>query len=409
MRIALASNFWYQRGGLERVMFADADILSKRGHEVAPFASAHRLNLPTPYAQYFAGSVDHGELGRGMSPVGRARTAVRLIHNGPAVAAFDRFLDAFEPNLVHQHGTSRQLSPSVLARARSRGIPTVLTLHDFSMRCPAAIMSRKGEPECLVVSCASHRYDRAVRFRCVHGSAVASAVAAVELLVTRALRRYERAVDLFMVPSDYVGERMVESGLPAGRLLVLPNAIEEPDGDAAPLGSLVVAYGRLVAYKGFDLVLRVARALPDVQFVIAGDGPARPELERGAAGLSNVTFTGHLVGRELTELLNLARVVIVPSEWPEPFGMVVLEAWREARPVIVTRRGALAEIVEHGRTGIVIDASEVAAAVEAVHALMIDERRATDLGLAGRHEAVSKYSMNAHADRLEEAYAELTT
>ena len=244
--------------------------LLARGHTVAAFASAHRLNEPSPYASLFPESIDHGKLGLGMSPVERIRTAVHLLHNGPAVSAFDRFLDEFHPDVVHQHGMSRQLSPSVLARARTRGIPTILTLHDFSLRCPAAILSRTGEPECLTVSCAGHRYDRAIRFRCVHDSAAASAVAALELLVTRALRRYERASDLFMVPSAYVAQRMQESGLPAHQMRLLSNAVEEPDEDAVPLGSFIVAYGRLVHYKGFGLLLRIAAALPSVRFRYRG-------------------------------------------------------------------------------------------------------------------------------------------
>jgi glycosyltransferase involved in cell wall biosynthesis len=409
MRIALLSNFWYRRGGLERVMFADAEGLAARGHTIAPFASAHRLNENTPYSRFFPTSVEHGDLGGGMGKTERARTAFRLFHNGPAVSAFGRFLDEFRPDVVHQHGTSRQLSPSVLARAKSAGVPTVLTLHDFSVCCPAAILSRVGERECLAVSCAGHRYDRAVRFRCVHGSALASAIAAMELLVTRALHRYERAVDLFLVPSTYVARRMLQSGLPVHRLRVLPNAIEEPDEDEVSIGSLALSYGRLVDYKGFDMVVRIARALPDVSFVIAGDGPERAALERQADGLGNLSFTGHLSGRELTELIRRARVILVPSQWPEPFGMVVLEAWREGKPVIVTRRGALGDIVEHERTGLIIEPTDTRAAVAAVRYLMDDVERARTLGEAGRRQARVTYSMAAHLDRTERLYAELSS
>src|SRR5512141_2827611 len=101
MKIALLSNFWYQRGGLERVMFADAAGLIERGHEVAQFASAHPLNGPTPCGQYFPPSVDHGALGQGQSSAGKAATAVRLFSNGQAVAAFDRFAAAVSPDVVH--------------------------------------------------------------------------------------------------------------------------------------------------------------------------------------------------------------------------------------------------------------------------------------------------------------------
>ena len=233
----------------------------------------------------------------------------------------------------------------------------VLTLHDYSLRCPAGTLSRTDAPECIEVSCAGHRYDRAIRFSCVHDSRSASALAAVELLVARALRRYERAVDQFVVPSAYLARRMREAGLPASRLVVLPNAVERRPAPASPPGEIVVVTGRLVATKGLDTVIAAARLRPDTPFVIAGDGPERASLEASAAGLANVTFAGWLDGPGLERLLGEAAAVVVPSTWPEPFGMVVLEAWRAARAVVVTSRGALPEIVRDERDGLVVPPS----------------------------------------------------
>jgi glycosyltransferase involved in cell wall biosynthesis len=407
VNIALLSNFWYQRGGLERVMLDDAAGLTERGHKVAPFASAHPLNEPTPYAQYFSANVDHGALGSDQDMKGRVGTAIRLFKNRSAAHLFDAFADAMQPDVVHQHGLSRQLSADVLERAHARGIPTVLTLHDYSLRCPSGLLSREGAPECLVVSCAGHRYDRAVRFRCVHGSRTASVIAAVELLVARALRRYERAVDVFLVPSEYVAERMREHGLARQDLRVMPNAVEPPGTESPVDGRSVLAFGRLVETKGFDLVVDIARQVPDVSFVVAGDGPERAPLEQRASGLSNVSFVGRVDRAAIDRLLRESIATIVPSEWPEPFGMVVLESWREGRPVIVTRRGALPEIVEHDRTGLVIEPGDVAGAVASVHALVNDPDRAAALGAAGRREVETTYAMATHLDRLEALYREL--
>ena len=408
MNIGLLSNFWYIRGGLERVMFADADGLRARGHLVLPFASAHARNEPSPYANLFPPNVDHGALGVGMGLADRARAAARLFHNRVAATAFDDFAEQARPDVVHQHGLARQFSPSVLECAHSRGIPTVLTLHEYSLRCPSGDLSRAGAPECLQVSCAGHRYDRAVRFACVHGSRIASAIAAAELLEARALRRYERSVDLFLAPSEYVAVRMRETGIPANRLRLMPNAVEPSDSAGfGPVGDHVFAFGRLVGVKGFHLVVEVARTLPEVRFVIAGDGRDRVALAHQAEGLDNVAFTGFVDEQRVRALLRGSLAVVVPSEWPEPFGMVVLEAWREGRAVIVTNRGALPEIVDHGRTGIVIEAGDVAAAASAVSELKADPAKAARLGAAGRLEVETTYSLSRHLDQLETVYAEL--
>lgn len=409
MRIALVSNFWYQRGGLERVMLADAEQLAARGHEVAGFASAHALNERSPYDSFFPPGVDHSTLGRDQDLRGRAGTALRLFRNSIAVGAFDRFADAFRPDVVHQHGVSRQMSASVLARAHSRGIPTLLTLHDYSLRCPAGTLSRTAAPECLEVSCAGHRYDRSVRFKCVHGSRMASAIAATELLVTRALRRYERSVDMFVVPSDYVRTTMLETGIPAERLRVLANAIEARTDRPETEGKFVLGSGRLVYEKGFDLLVDAARSHPDVDFVIAGDGRERMNLERQAQGMPNTHFAGHLAGTAMSTMVREAMAVVVPSRWPEPFGMVVLEAWSMGRPVIVSARGALPELVENGRTGIVVEPDSATALGTAIGTLVTNPAHARAMGMDGYREAQTTYGMSAHVDHLLATYRELCT
>ena len=404
MRIGLLTNFWYVRGGLERVVFGDARGLGQRGHVVLPFASAHDLNEPADTGRFFPPNVEHGSLGSGMGLRQRGSAAISLFHNRDAAMAFDQFADACRPDVVHQHGLARQFSPSVLERAKARGIPTVLTLHDYSLRCPSGDLSRPRAPECLSLSCAGHRYDRAVRFGCVHGSRMASALAAAELLMARALRRYERAVDAFLVPSEYVAARMREAGVPSERLRVMPNAVESKDEPVSEDKGYVLAFGRLVAPKGFGLVIELARRRPDVRFVVAGDGPERGRLEREARNLPNVDFVGFLRGEQLSAVIRDARVVIVPSEWPEPFGMVVLEAWQEGRPVVAARSGALPELVRDGETGYTFERGDADGAARVIDLLMADRALASRLGRNGWRLVESTYSLGAHLDRLESVY-----
>lgn len=408
MRIGLVTGFWYRRGGQERVVFIDRGGLVERGHVVEGFASAHALNEEATYARLFPPSVDHGALGRDQDIGSRIRTAARLFHNEQATRAFDRFVDEFQPDLIHQHGISRQMSPAVLERAHALGLPTVLTLHDYSFRCPSGTLSRSGAPECLEVSCSGHRYDRAVRFKCLHGSMAASAIAATELLVARALHRYERCVDLFLVPSRYVHERMVEAGLPRSRLEIMPNAIEPPLGQPATLGRTVLAYGRLVREKGFDLLISAAAASPEVPFVIAGDGREREALEQQASGLHNVQFTGYLGETGLAKLLLDAFAVVMPSRVPETFGMVVLEAWAAGRPVVVSRRGALPELIDQGRTGLVVEPDAWQPLSDAIRQLRGDPDGAARMGGQGRLEVETTYSLGRHIDQLQATYMRLS-
>ena len=200
---------------------------------------------------------------------------------------------------------------------------------------------------------------------------------------------------------------MREAGLPADRLRLMPNSVEPTESHDGPDEGYVLAFGRLVAIKGFELVVDLARRRPDTRFVIAGDGPERPRLESATRDLGNVEFTGFLGGDVLRPLIRGARVVLVPSLWPEPFGMVVLEAWREGRPVVAARSGALAELVDDGNTGYTFDRGDVTAADGALGRLVDDEAHATALGQNGRRLVHTTYSFEAHLDRLEALYHEL--
>lgn len=407
MRVAMVSNFWYRRGGLEQVMLAEAEGLTRRDHIVGPFASRHPSNEPSPYEDLFPSFVDHGALGRGVSAAAKAAIALRLFWNREATRAFDRFVDVFEPDLVHQHGTSRQLSVAVLERAHQRGIPTVLTLHDHSLRCPASTLSRPGAPECVQVSCLGHRYDRAVRFACVHGSHAASAVAAVELLVARVLRRYERSVDLFLLPSDYLKRTVIAAGLSSTHLRVLTNGVDLKPIPKVSRTDAVLAVGRLITGKGFETVIQAAGLLPDVLFEIAGDGPQRTMLEELSAGQANVRFLGQLEEAELLAAFGRARMVVVPSAMPETFGMVVLEAWRAGRPVIASRSGALGEIVNDGQTGLLFERLNAAELAWDIRRLSADDALRTRLAEAGHRRVQAEYSLDRHLHGLEAAYAEV--
>jgi glycosyltransferase involved in cell wall biosynthesis len=97
-------------------------------------------------------------------------------------------------------------------------------------------------------------------------------------------------------------------------------------------------------------------------------------------------------------------MVVVPSTAPEGFGMVVLEAWRAGRPTIVTRRGALPEVVDDGRTGLVIPGEDPVELVRAVRALQADNELAREIGRRGLRETETTYSLSTRLDHLEETY-----
>lgn len=209
---------------------------------------------------------------------------------------------------------------------------------------------------------------------------------------------------LFGVPADRT--EVVRNGVDALRWRARPRAVAAARlryaGEDGPLVSFA---GRLVYEKGVQHLIAAAPVLrerfPGLRLVIAGDGPYRAELELLAEPW--VTFAGFLTGHDLTALMAASDCYVVPSIY-EPFGMVALEASAAGTPVAVAATGGLAEIVEHGRTGVHFPPGDPSALAEAVAGVLGDRGWARYLAQEARARVVDDYSWPAIAAQTAAVY-----
>jgi len=177
-------------------------------------------------------------------------------------------------------------------------------------------------------------------------------------------------------------------------------------GDRDPV---VLFVGRMAWQKGPDLLVESMPGLlghhARAKFVFAGDGEMRSELERRVheMGLGSAArFAGHRSPSELVGMYKAADVVCVPSR-NEPFGIVILESWGAAKPVVVTRNGGPAEFVRHGETGLVVSDNRDSIGWGVGTALR-DLEGAGEMGRRGRHLAETRFSWDCIAKRTESVY-----
>ena len=175
-------------------------------------------------------------------------------------------------------------------------------------------------------------------------------------------------------------------------------------------GSRLRCVGRLGPVKGIDTLLRAfaiaVRERSELTLDIAGDGPLRGELESLAAELGlgqAVRFLGRVEG--VTAEMEQAAAVVVPS-LGEGFGMVALEAAERGRPVIASAVGGLPEIVDDGRTGVLVPRADASALAAAIVDLARDPARAAALGRAARERALAEFSLARCGDRTDALYRE---
>lgn len=206
-------------------------------------------------------------------------------------------------------------------------------------------------------------------------------------------------------------------GLPPGAGQVIFNGVELSENDSRavelPFERFVVGLGRVVEKKGFDLLLRafpaVARDHPGVGLVIAGSGPYRGRLEEQAHSLGMaplVHFTGPLDREQVNGVLRQAEVFVMPS-LVEPFGIVVLEAWRAGCPVVATSIGGAREFVRSGHDGMVCDPTDTTALATAVSRLLGDASLRGRL-VANGSQRVRDFDWSAIAGRYRIVYEQVS-
>jgi phosphatidyl-myo-inositol dimannoside synthase len=210
--------------------------------------------------------------------------------------------------------------------------------------------------------------------------------------------RAVRGADATIAVSRYTRDLAVAAGAAPERVRLIHPGVDLPEGaraarDARPT---LVTVARLTEHKGHDVVLEalvaVRRAVPDVLWVVVGDGPERAALEARAAALgiaSSVRFTGAVDASERDAWLDRAHAFVMPSRVPESgiggegFGIAYVEAGAHGLPVVAGDRGGACDAVRDGETGLLVDAADPAAVARALISLLTDPDLALRLGAAG--------------------------
>jgi glycosyltransferase involved in cell wall biosynthesis len=289
----------------------------------------------------------HALLERSSTEVTRSAAGRALLRGGrdeEDVAAAARELRA---DVVHFHNMLPLFGPRSLVAAREAGARVVLHLHNLRLFCAIGVAARDGGP---CFRC-HHRFTLPGLALNCRGSLPEAAVYAV------ALARHQpavlEAVDNFVLPSRYAAGQVVELGLPAERVAVVPHYLPESafvHHSRADEGLHALVAARLSPEKGIDTAIE-ASARAAVPLHVAGAGPLREELEQLAARLgAPVRFLGRLDREALGRELAAAAMLLLPSRYHEFAPYAVLEGMAAGVPVLVTTLGGPPELAGQQRS-----------------------------------------------------------
>ena len=408
MRILYCNKYNFRFSGTEAYVFDAMELMRARGHQAALFSMADPRGQATQYDQHFVPLVDFKSAGCGLSQ--RVKLAANAIYSREARRRLKKMIVEFSSDVAHVRNIYHHLSPSILWELKAQGVPVVYHLNDFKLLCPSYNMVAKGHA---CERCRGGKFWHVLTEGCYDGPRGPKLVLAAEAYVHRWLRTYEKCVDCFLAPSEFVKDKLIENGWDAKKIEVLPHfqklpprAPIEPAWDAP-----ILYFGRLSAEKGVSDLLQAMRLLPGLRLKIAGDGPQRRELESLACqlGLANTEFVGHVQGQELDTLIASACCTVLPSRAYETLGKSILESYAQSRPVVASDLGSRRELVREGKTGLLFPVGNVERLASAISFLAENPWQAAAMGAAGREFVRNHHSPETHYAALIRLYERLTS
>ncbi len=379
--ILLTHNLYRIHGGEDTAFNAEKTLLESKGHRVITFIEDNaRLN--------------------GRNPL----KVLNMIWSRSAYRKIKHLIMDTKPDVAHFHNTFFMISPSAYYACKEEGVPVVQTLHNYRLICPGALLMRGGTAceDCVGKSVPW----QGVLNACWRGSYIGTALVTSMLTLHRLLKTWQEKVDIYIALTEFAKKKFIEGGLPAEKIVVKPNFVYPDPGKGDHGGKYVLFVGRLSQEKGLPTLLRAWKNLKDIPIKIVGEGPLMSEIKSlaGREGLDNLEFLGRKPREEVFRLMKDALMLVFPSECYESFPLAVAEAFATGLPVVASRLGAMAEIVEDGRTGLLFEAGNPEDLADKVRWGWENPERMKVMGIEARKEFEDKYTAEKNYEMLMEIY-----
>lgn len=398
------NNYYYRRDGSEVVYFDHNEIMKQHGWEVVPFSMHHNNNRKSDWSDYF---IDEIEFGNDYTFIEKIRRVPKVIYSFEARQKLEKLISITNPTIAHCHTIYHHISPSILSILKSHRIPSVMTLHDLKLACPAYHMYNEGK---ICEDCNINGLHSVVKNRCIKGSTTLSSIVYFESLLHKALKSYQKNIDVFISPCQFYIDKLVSFGWSRDLFQHIPNPVdcdnyqptfEEPE-------DYILYFGRLSPEKGLTTLLEAAK-IAKVKIVIAGDGPQKLQLRILADKLGvDIQFTGHLSGGNLEKVIRKAKFSVLPAQWYENAPMSILESYALGTPAIGTNIGGIPELIIDTETGYLCDSNSVESLARTLKkASMVTMSKRSTMAKTARKFVEDNFSMDIYQERIFNLYNQL--
>jgi glycosyltransferase involved in cell wall biosynthesis len=381
MRVLHLTEFYVGVGGLERGLHMICDALEAAGHvSSVAFGVLRGGELQSPRAVYHIPGL-----------VGPVTT--------DTLNDLREVLKKEQPDVLIIH---ELLDPDILDWATAQR-PSIRFVWGFKLICPGGRRMWQGPgqvcPRPVGYMCQAVAY----RERCMPRDPRMGVPLIARTLKVADIHRERSAI---VVPSEFMRGLLLKEGFIASRVHKVPLFTILPSAEMLQPSRephMIFCAARLTPEKGVHLLLEAIKDLPEVRLIVAGAGPECVRLEAMVDEYSlqgRVTFTGWLDPTAVASYIDRAGIVVVPSAWPEPFGLVGIEAMAHARPVVAFDVGGIREWLSHDKTGLLVPPADGDALHASLLRLLNEPDWASQLGRNGRAVAEERFTASIYLKAL---------
>ena len=330
-------------------------------------------------------------------------TALKVSYSRKFNNMLSERIRVFKPEIIHVHNFFPLITPSIYDVAKKFSVPVIQTLHNYRIICPGAYLVRKGK---ICEDCLYGPTYQAALHKCYRDSAIGSFAVAHMVQKHKNQLTWDKKINRFIVPSEFAKKKFVQAGLSSEIITVKPNFIYPDPGIRNANGKFALFVGRISKEKGILTLMQAIENIERFPVKIIGDGPMIEDINKikNYKSLSNIEIIGQHNRKEVFQLIHNAAFIIFPSEWYETFGLVCAEAFACGKPVITSRLGSMAEIVEDGVTGLHFEAGNPIDLADKINWLIKHPDECRKMGRNARMEYLDKYTAEKNYESLMDIY-----
>jgi len=352
MKVLLIHKFHYMLGGTETFHYNLAEALKNAGHDVIFFSTRDERNIPCAQDDYFVSKVDYNDTN--LKGLKKIKAGIDLIYNFETRRNLEQLIIDEKPDIAHIGLVHRQLSFSAVDVLKKYNIPIVMHLHELTSVCPCYTMLRPDGTICS--DCAEKGYWNCVKHKCMKNSMAKSLLAYAEAVFLK-YGKYYNKIDCYIAECDFYKVLVEKANITKAPIIKMNNflPINQKYEAHCDNDDYILYFGRYAREKGVMTALKAYKELSCTQkLILVGKGSEEEKLReyvRNNHLEDKVIINGPIFGSEMDEIIDKAKIVLVPSEWYENGAFVALQALAKGKVVIASDIAGLSEIIQDGHTG----------------------------------------------------------